>query len=147
MNTKVIALLISAISIPAQAFGIFDNYTLSKEVVRLSFIKVKPNKIDEYLEGISQTRVADCNIQKKLGSVIQCAFYLDTNIANRSWNLVIQEIVPSAASQDPDEKRYRAYQADLKQLMDESKRTKLVANYELLRDQVDEADFRIVQFK
>jgi len=64
MKIKVIALLISAISIPAQAFGIFDNYTLSKEVVRLSFIKVKPNKIDEYLEGISQTRVADCNFRK-----------------------------------------------------------------------------------
>ena len=54
----------------AQAFEVFTDYTPSKDVWNVTFVKVNPNRIDDYLEGLKQTWLSGCEIGKKQGTVV-----------------------------------------------------------------------------
>ena len=64
-----------AASTASQAFEVYTDYTPSKEVWNVTMVRVNPNRIDDYLEGLKQTWVSGCEIGKKLGTVLEWVVY------------------------------------------------------------------------
>ena len=82
----------------AQAFEAYTDYTPSKEVWNVTMVKVNPNRIDDYLEGLKQTWVPGCEIGKKNGVVVDCFIYLSETSANRDFNMMLVMKLPSGAT-------------------------------------------------
>lgn len=131
----------------AQAFEVFTDYTPSKEVWNVTFVKVNPNRIDDYLEGLKQTWLSGCEISKKQGAVLECAIYLSETSASRDFNMILVQQYPSAASLDPNSERYSAFIAETRARLAKDKQDALVEGYEELRSFYGEQNFRLITFK
>jgi len=131
----------------AQAFEAYTDYTPSKEVWNVTMVKVNPNRIDDYLEGIKQTWVPGCEIGKKHGVVVDCFVYLSETAANRDFNMMLVMKLPSAAVSDPDAALFKQIQAETRAQLEEAKQDKIVAGYEELRTFWGEMAFRRIEFK
>lgn len=124
----------------------WKDYTLSKEVSDVTFIKVKPNKMGDYLAGIKQTWWPSCEIGKKLGSVTGCAIYMsETN--DQDFNLILVITHPSAAFTDPNEEMYNKFMAEMRAKLAEDKQDKIVEGYSEMRSFYGEKFFRKLTFK
>ena len=75
-----------ALTVNAQAFEVYTDYTPSKEVWNVTMVKVNPNRIDDYLEGLKQTWQSGCDISKKQGTVLDCFAYISETAANSDFN-------------------------------------------------------------
>jgi hypothetical protein len=131
----------------AQAFEVFTDYTPSKDVWNVTFVKVNPNRIDDYFEGLKQTWLSGCEISKKQGTVVDCAVYLSETAANRDFNVVLVTHFPSAASLDPNAEQYKAFTAAMRAQLEQDKQDKLVEGYEDMRTFFGEQNFRLIEFK
>ena len=131
----------------AQAFEVYTDYTPTKEVWNVTMVRVNPNRVDDYLEGLKQTWWNGCEIGKKHGAVLECGIYLSENAANRDFNMLLVMKFPSAAGSDPDPELYKNIQADVRASLDEAKEAQLVEGYEELRDFWGEMSFRRIDFK
>jgi hypothetical protein len=131
----------------AMAFEVYTDYTPSKEVWNVTMVKVNPNRIDDYLEGLKQTWVPGCEIAKKHGVVVDCFVYLGENAANRDFNMMLVMKLPSAAVSDPDAALFKQIQAETRAQLAQDKQDKLVAGYEELRSFWGEMTFRRIEFK
>ncbi len=131
----------------AQAFEVFKDYTPSKEVWNVTMVRVNPNRIDDYLEGLKQTWWSACEIGKKHGTIMECGIYVDQNAATRDFNMMLVIKQPSAAVGDPNPELYKKFMADLRARLDEAKQDKIVEGYEQLRDFWGEKSMRRIDFK
>jgi hypothetical protein len=136
-----------ACSVNAQAFEAYTDYTPSKEVWNVTMVKVNPNRIDDYLEGLKQTWQPGCEIGKKQGTVVDCYVYLSETAASRDFNLMLVMKIPSAAASDPDAERFRQFQAQIRAQLAEEKQDKIVEGYDDLRTFFGEQNFRRIDFK
>ncbi len=136
-----------ALSVNAQAFEAYTDYTPSKEVWNVTMVKVNPNRIDDYLEGLKQTWQPGCEIGKKQGTVVDCFVYLSETAANRDFNMLLVMKYPDAASSDPNADRFKAFQAAMRAQLAQEKQDKLVEGYEELRTFFGEQSFRRIEFK
>jgi hypothetical protein len=136
-----------ALAVNAQAFEIYTDYTPSKEVWNVTMVKVNPNRIDDYLEGLKQTWVSGCEIGKKQGTVLDCFVYVSETAANRDFNMMLVTKFPSAAVLDPNAEQFKAFEAAMRAQLEEAKQDKLVEGYEDLRTFFGEQNFRRVEFK
>lgn len=134
-------------SVTAGAVEVYKDYVPSKEVYTVTFVRVSPNRLDDYLEGLRQTWLGSCELQKKQGTVLDCAVYASETMANRDFNLLLVVSAPSAAVSDPDEKRYTQFMADLRQKLAEDQEKKLVQGYDQMRTFFGEQSFRRLTFK
>jgi hypothetical protein len=134
-------------SCPVLAFEVFKDYMPSKEVWNVTFVRVNPNRIDDYLEGLKQTWWTGCEVQKKQGTVLECSIFVSTGTANRDFNVMLVTKSPNAAVTDPDEARYNAFMTEQRKLLDEAKEKQLVTGYEEMRTFFGEQDFRRITFK
>ncbi|MBF8292854.1 MAG: hypothetical protein HW392_1681 [Steroidobacteraceae bacterium] len=131
----------------AQAFEAYTDYTPSKEVWNVTMVKVNPNRIDDYLEGIKQTWVPGCELGKKHGVVVDCFVYLSETAANRDFNMMLVMKLPSGAVSDPDAALFKQIQTETRAQLEEAKQDKIVAGYEELRSFWGEMNFRRIEFK
>jgi hypothetical protein len=131
----------------AQAFDVYTDYTFSKEVWNVTMVKVNPNRIDDYLEGLKQTWQTGCDIGKKMGTVLDCAIYVSDTAANRDFNTILVMKFPSGASGDPNEAQFKQFEAEMRKLLEEAKQDQLVQGYEELRTFFGEQNFRKIEFK
>ena len=131
----------------SQAFEVYMDYVPSKEVWNVTMVRVNPNRIDDYLEGLKQTWVSGCEIGKKQGTVLDCFVYLSETAANRDFNMLLVTKTPSAAVQDPNAEQFKAVQAAMRAQLAEDKQDKLVEGYEELRTFFGEQNFRRIDFK
>lgn len=129
------------------AAEIFKDYVPSKEVYNVTFVKVAPNRFDDYLGGLRQTWWSSCEIGKKMGTVSDCAIYASETTSNRDFNLILVVKTPSAALSDPDEARYNAFTAEWRKQLAEDKLDQLVEGYSEMRSFFGEQDFRRITFK
>ncbi len=129
------------------AAEIYKDYVPSKEVYNVTFINVKPNRFDDYLDGLRQTWWSSCEIGKKMGTISDCAIYSSTTAANRDFNLILVIKSPSAAMSDPDEARYNSFMAEWRAKLAKDKQDKLVEGYSEMRSFFGEQDFRQITFK
>jgi hypothetical protein len=136
-----------AFSSVSQAFEVFTDYTPSTEIWNVTMVKVNPNRIDDYLEGLKQTWITGCEAGKKHGTVVDCYAYLSDTAANSDFNMLLVVKFPNAASQDPNPERYKAFMADLRAMIAEDKQNQLVEGYEELRTFHGEQNFRRINFK
>jgi hypothetical protein len=131
----------------AQAFEAYTDYTPSKEVWNVTMVKVNPNRIDDYLEGLKQTWVAGCEISKKLGTVLDCQIYLSETAANRDFNMMLVMKFVSAAALDPNAEQFKQFMAQTRAQLAEDKQDQLVEGYEEMRSFAGEQNFRRIDFK
>lgn len=131
----------------AQAFEAYTDYTPSKEVWNVTMVKVNPNRIDDYLEGIKQTWMTGCEVGKKNGVVVDCFVYLSETAANRDFNMMLVTKMPSAAVSDPDGVKFMKMQAETRAMLAQDKQDKIVEGYEELRTFFGEMTFRRIDFK
>lgn len=131
----------------AQAFEVYTDYTLSKEVWNVTMVKVNPNRIDDYLEGLKQTWQSGCDIGKKMGTVLDCYIYVSETAANRDFNTLLVMKFPSGASSDPNEAQFKQFQAEMRKQLEEQKQDALVQGYEEFRTFFGEQSFRRIEFK
>jgi hypothetical protein len=131
----------------AQAFEVYTDYTPSKEVWDVTMVKVNPNRIDDYLEGLKQTWWNGCEIGKKHKVVLDCHIYLSETAANRDFNMLLVMKLPSGAVSDPDAALFKQIQAETRAQLAQDKQDKLVAGYEELRSFWGEMAFRQIDFK
>ncbi len=149
MKRLVIAASAAALTLAvnAQAFEVYTDYTPSKEVWNVTMVKVNPNRIDDYLEGLKQTWVSGCEISKKQGTVLDCFVYVSETASNRDFNMLLVTKFPSAAVSDPNAEQFKSFQASMRAQLAEDKQDKLVEGYEEMRTFFGEQNFRRVDFK
>lgn len=131
----------------AMAFEAYTDYTPSKEVWNVTMVKVNPNRIDDYLEGLKQTWAPGCEIGKKHGVVVDCFVYLSETTANRDFNMMLVMKLPSGAVSDPDAALFKQIQAETRAQLEEAKQDKIVSGYEEMRSFWGEMNFRRIEFK
>lgn len=136
-----------AFSVSAQSAEIYKDYEPSTEVWNVTFVKVKPNRFEDYLDGLRQTWWGSCEIQKKLGTVSDCAIYASQTFTNRDFNLMLVIKTPNAAVSDPDKGRYDAFMAEMRKKLADDKQDAIVEGYEEMRSFFGEQDFRKITFK
>ena len=136
-----------ALAFSAQAFEAYTDYTPSKEVWNVTMVKVNPNRIDDYLEGLKQTWKSGCEIGKKQGTVLDCFVYLSETAANRDFNMMLVMKFPDAASSDPNPEQFKAFQTAMRAQLAQDKQDQLVEGYEELRTFFGEQSFRRIEFK
>jgi hypothetical protein len=136
-----------AFVMPTRSAEIFKDFVPSKEVYDVTFVHVNPNRLADYLAGIKQTWWGGCQAQKKQGSVLDCAIYASSTMANRDFNMILVIKRASAAMSDPDEARYNAVQAELRKQLAEDKEKKLVSGYEEMRTFFGQQEFRQITLK
>ncbi|HXV40212.1 MAG TPA: hypothetical protein VD701_04530 [Steroidobacteraceae bacterium] len=131
----------------AQAFEVYTDYTPTKEVWNVTMVKVSPNRIDDYLEGLKQTWHSGCEIGKKMGTVLDCGIYVSETTATRDFNMMLVMKFPSGASSDPNEAQFKQFQAEMRKQLEEQKQDALVQGYEEFRSFFGEQNFRRIDFK
>lgn len=136
-----------ALSVNALAFEVHTDYTPSKEVWNVTMVKVNPNRIDDYLEGLKQTWLSGCEIAKKQGTVLDCFVYLSETAANPDFNMLLVMKYASGAAFDPNAAQFKEFQAQMRAQLAEDKEDKLVEGYEDLRTFAGEQNFRRIDFK
>lgn len=141
------ATLATLFTVSANAAEIYKDYTVGKEVLNVTFINVKPNRFDDYLDGLRQTWLPGCEIGKKMGTVVRCGIYSSTTSANRDFNLILVMVTPSAAVADPDEARYNQFMTEMRAKLAQDKQDKIVEGYDEMRSFFGEQDFREITFK
>ena len=134
-------------AMPSFSAEVYKDYVPSKEVYDMNFVHVTPGRLDDYLDGLKQTWLGTCELQKKYGTAIDCAIYASSTMANRDFNLILVVKRPSAAMSDPDEKRYHAIMDELHKQLAEDKQKKLVQSYDEMRTMFGQQEFRQLSFK
>jgi hypothetical protein len=134
-------------SATAGAFEAYTDYTFSKEVWNVTMIKVNPNRIDDYLEGLQKTWQSGCEIGKKMGTVLDCAIYVSDTAANSDFNTILVMKFPSGAYSDPNEAQFKQFQTEMRKQLEEAKQDALVEGYEEMRKFFGEQNFRKIDFK
>lgn len=136
-----------ALSGAASSMDIYKDYLVSKEVYNVTLINVKPNRFEDYLEGLKQTWWQSCEIGKAQGQILDCGIYASSTPANRDYNLILVIKTPSAAMSDPDEEQYNKFMTEWRKKLAEDVQDKIVEGYEEMRKFHSEQDFREVTFK
>ncbi len=136
-----------ALAFNAQAFEIYTDYTVSKEIWNVTMVKVNPNRVDDYLEGLKQTWASGCEISKKQGTVLDCFIYVSDTTASRDFNMLLVMKYPSGATLDPNEAQFKEFQSAMRAKLAEDKQNQLVEGYEEFRTFFGEQNFRRIEFK
>jgi len=110
-------------------------------------VRVNPNRIDDYLEGLKQAWAPGCEIGKKNGAVVDCYIYLSETAANRDFNMMLVMKLPSAATSDPNADLFKKIQAETRAQLAQDKQDKLVEGYEEMRSFWGEMSFRRIDFQ
>ena len=132
MNLRLVLAGLAAFGISALAQGaeIYKDYVPSKAVWTVTFVKVNPNRIDDYLDGLKQTWVGGCEISKKQGTTEDCSIFLSETTRGGPFNVMLVTKFSSAAMMEPDEARYNKFMAETRKALDEAKQDKIVEGYE-----------------
>lgn len=146
VTAAAVAAVFALSSLSAQAAEQWKDYTLSKELSDVTFIKVKPNRMDDYLGGLKQTWWNSCEVGKKLGTIKGCWVYR-SETADQDFNLVLVMVYPSAATTDPNEEQYNKFMAEVRAKLAQDKQDKIVEGYSEMRSFYGEKYMREVTFK
>ena len=136
-----------AFAVQASAFEVFKDYVPSKQVYNVVFVKVDPNRIDDYLEGLKQTWWNGCEVSKKLGQLEECSIYLSDTASNRDFNMILVQRFASGADLDPDEGDYNKFMTEFRKQLAEAKQDEIVEGYNELRTFFGEQTFREIKLK
>ncbi len=136
-----------ALSANVSAFEVFKDYTPSKEIYNVVFVRVNPNRVDDYLEGLKRTWWNGCEVSKKLGQLEECSIYLSDTASNRDFNLILVQRFASGAELDPDQGDYDKFMSEFRKQLAEAEQDKIVEGYDEIRTFFGEQNFRRITLK
>lgn len=87
----------------------YEDYTLSDTVSLVSAIRVKPNMMDHYLEGIRDTWVASNEVAKRLGHIQDYEIYISDLPNSGDFNLLLVTIFANTNDLAPNQERYQTF--------------------------------------
>jgi hypothetical protein len=90
---------------------IYKDYTVSDAVWVVTTVKVKPNMVDAYLEGLKETWVAGNEVAKSLGQMEDYAIYVSELPGSGDFNLVLTAKFKNDEMLAPNKERYDAFVA------------------------------------
>jgi len=131
----------------AGAAEIYKDYVPSKAVWNVTFVKVVPNRIDDYLGGLKQSWVSGCEISKKAGVIEDCGIYVSETSAGGPFNVMLVQKFTSGEAMEPNEERYNKFMAEFRKGLAKAKQDELVQGYEEFRSFFGEMNFRRVDWK
>lgn len=111
----------------------WKDYDISDSVYQISAIKVKPNMMDTYLEGIRDTWVAANTLAKELGHIEDYAIYASQLAESGDFNLLLVIKFADTAALAPSKERYEAFMAKWSEEQEE-RSEQLVQNYPAMRE-------------
>ena len=88
-TTVLAAVALSGMATTAQAAEIYKNNVPSKAVWNVTMVKVDPNRVDDYLDGLKKTWVSGCAISKKQGVLGDCAIYISETTAGGPFEVLL----------------------------------------------------------
>ena len=87
----------------------FTDYDISDTVLDVTMVKVDPNMIDDYLEGLRETWVASNAVAKELGHIVDYRIYGSVLPQSGDFNLVLVIEFASGADAMFTKERYQAF--------------------------------------
>ena len=87
----------------------FKDYQVSQSVWDVTMVKVHPNMLDAYLQGIKKTWVASSKIEKQLGQIEDYKIYESALPGSGDFNLMLAVEFKNDAALAPNEARYDAF--------------------------------------
>lgn len=136
-----------ALSANVSAFEVFKDYTPSKEIYNVVFVRVNPNRVDDYLEGLKRTWWNGCEVSKKLGQLEECSIFLSNTASNRDFNMILVQRFASGAELDPDQGDYDKFMSEFRKQLAEAEQDKIVEGYDEIRTFFGEQNFRRITLK
>jgi len=136
-----------ALSANVSAFEVFKDYTPGKEVYNVVFVRVNPNRVDDYLEGLKRTWWNGCEVSKKLGQLEECSIFLSDTASNRDFNMILVQRFASGAELDPDQGDYDKFMSEFRKQLAEAEQDKIVEGYDEIRTFFGEQNFRRITLK
>lgn len=127
------ALLLSFSTMAMAELEPWKDYDISNEVYQITTVKVHPNMMDTYLEGIRETWVASNEIAKELGHIEDYAIYSSQLGASGDFNLLLVIKFQNTGDLAPAKEKYDAFMAKWSEEQQE-RSEKLVQDYPSMRE-------------
>ncbi|MEL0137000.1 MAG: hypothetical protein VW806_05985 [Halieaceae bacterium] len=126
---------------------IWEDYSLSEEVIEHTVISVQGNYLDEYLVRLERTWVRSMEVQKELGYVNDYTILVST--AADSPNVWLQVEYPNMAAYQPNEQKWNKVNEILTERFadDEEELDAIAKGYEEIRTMVDHQIVHKVTYK
>jgi hypothetical protein len=125
---------------------VYKDYDIGKKVYSMTTVKVAPNMMDDYLEGLRETWVTSNEVGKKLGQLEDYAIYQSQVGASGDFNLVLVITYASSADLEPNEAAYKAFMKAWGDKMQEKTR-EISKNYPAMREITGEYRLREITMK
>ena len=125
---------------------IWEKYTPSKEVWSIIRIKVEPNKINDYLDGLHKTYVPGIEIAKKNGTIVDYRILRNINSRTGDANIVIIEQYSNWEAVAPNKERDLKALAEFRAILSKDQDEKTGDEYNKYRKFVDEELYWGIEF-
>lgn len=104
------AIALTGLSAPAMAqLNPYEDYTVSDTVSLVTTVRVHPNMMDRYLEGIRDTWVASNEVAQRLGQIQSYAIFVSDLPNSGDFNLLLVTRFANTADLAPNRERYEAF--------------------------------------
>lgn len=135
--------LVSAV--PASA-KMWTDYAPQKGYWEITYVKVDPNKIDDYLTGLKSVWVPGEELAKKKGLIDDYQVMVSATPLSGGANVILCEHHMSFASMDPDKARDQAMEKEMEASIPKTKSDAAVAGFDKYRSFVGDDIYVPVDF-
>jgi len=148
IRIAVVAIAMAFCSSVANAdFKIYKDYDVSDAVWSVTTIKVKPNMIDAYLEGVKKTWASGMEVSKSLGQIEDYMVYVSDLPESGSMNVLLVVKFKNDTMVGPNKARYDAFVAKFGEAQQKATTEQAQRDYPAMRDITGEYQVRAVTFK
>jgi hypothetical protein len=142
-----IGVSVLAFSLPASAqLRPWTDYTVSDSVSTITTVKVAPNMIGDYLQGIRNTWVASNEAAKQLGHMESYSVYVSDLPNSGDFNVVLVTRFANTADLAPNKARYDAFMQSWGRQNEAASRQTTTTVYPNLREITGQYNIREVTF-
>lgn len=149
MKSRYILAALGAVLFATPAYAqveIYRDYNVSDQISNVTTIKVAPNMLDQYLEGIRGTWVASNEVAKRLGHLASYHIYVSDLPNSGDFNVLLVVNFANTADLAPNRARYEAFMRDWGQQRQEASRRTSTTVYPNIREITGEYLVREVTF-
>lgn len=123
------------------------DYETSEAIFNVTNVKVKPNMLGFYLQGLKQTWVTSQEVAKEMGHIRDCALYWSETPDGGDYNLTLVVTYENLAQYEKARKEFAAFDEAVNKRISDQKSQELTATYPDMREIVDEQLNRRITFK
>jgi hypothetical protein len=124
----------------------WDNYAPSKEAWNVTQLRVQPDKIDAYLNGLRKTWLPAVELAKKQGRLVDYKILVNKDAGTSGANIIIIEEESDWSEYAPDKQRDLAFRAELRKIVPKQAADAQVEDFDKYRRFVAEGDFWSVEY-